>query len=146
MENSTEQLFAAPVEPEFDNRSIETLVKDYIATRDAFSLARTDYTTLESGYKETLAKLSMRMRELADDAGVDSFSIRGVGTAYRSTKVSYRVVDWDSFISWIKATDNFQCIEKRAAKLSVAAIHKDTSAVPAGLDYIAEQEFMVRKS
>lgn len=139
-------LFSAPVEPHTDPRSVDMLIKEYINTRDALTEARDAYTLIEKSYKDILASLSMRLREMADEQGVDSFNVRGVGTAYRNIKTSYRVRDWESYIAWVKETDNFQCLEKRVAKLNVVAVHKATSAIPPGLEYVAEQEFSVRIS
>jgi hypothetical protein len=46
----------------------------------------------------------------------------------------------------VKATDNFQCLEKRVAKLAVKEIHDATGQLPPGLDYVVEVEMDVRKA
>ena len=146
MTENIASLLSAPEEPHIDPRSVEQLIIEYISVRNYLTEARESYKLLETNCKDTLDVLSMRLRELADSQGVDSFNVRGVGTAYRNIKTSYRVLDWSVYLDWIKETDNFQCLEKRPAKLSVAAVHKLTNMVPPGLDYLAEQEFSVRVS
>jgi len=141
-------LMAAPEEPgEKDIRNVETLIRDYLALREELREVNEEYKSRVKSLDDAMIKISMRLREIADEQGLDTLAVRGLGTAYRNVKTSYRVRDWSAFISWCKATDNFHCIEKRAAKLSVAAIHTaDGGSVPPGLDYIAEQEFNVRKA
>ena len=122
-----------PDEPP-ETQTVDKLVADYILLRDELKIMQQEHTAAEENVKEALARISMRIREIADVQKVDSFAIRGVGTAFRVIKESY------------KATDNFHCIERRPAKLAVKAIHKEGGVIPPGLDYVAEQEFQVRKA
>ena len=134
-----------PDEPP-ETQTVDKLVADYILLRDELKIMQQEHAAAEENVKEALARISMRIREIADVQKVDSFAIRGVGTAFRVIKESYRATDWESFINWCKATDNFHCIERRPAKLAVKAIHKEGGVIPPGLDYVAEQEFQVRKA
>lgn len=134
-----------PEEPP-ETVTVDKLVSDYILLRDELKIMQQEHTAAEENVKEAMARISMRLREVADAQKVDSFAIRGVGTAFRVVKESYRATDWESFINWCKATDNFHCIERRPAKLAVRAIHKEGGVIPPGLDYVAEQEFQVRKA
>ena len=134
-----------PEEPP-ESVTVDKLVSDYILLRDELKIMQQEHTAAEENVKEAMARISMRLREVADAQKVDSFAIRGVGTAFRVVKESYRATDWESFINWCKATDNFHCIERRPAKLAVRAIHKEGGVIPPGLDYVAEQEFQVRKA
>jgi hypothetical protein len=90
-----------------------------------------------------LDSISMWLRDKADAIGVDSFVSKQFGTAYRNTKKSYRVEDWDAFIEYIKETDNFQLLERRVAKKAAAEIHAEERAIPPGLLYVEEVEFNV---
>lgn len=134
-----------PGEPT-ESKTVDQLVAEYILIRDELKIMKHEHKAAEDNVEEALARLSMRLREIADAQKVDSFAIRGVGTAFRVVKESYRATDWESFINWCKATDNFHCIERRPAKLAVRAIHKEGGIIPPGLDYVAEQEFQVRKA
>ena len=134
-----------PDEPP-ETQTVDKLVADYILLRDELKIMQQEHAAAEENVKEALARISMRIREIADVQKVDSYAIRGVGTAFRVIKESYRATDWESFINWCKATDNFHCIERRPAKLAVKAIHKEGGVIPPGLDYVAEQEFQVRKA
>lgn len=163
-------LFAAPQEPDEDDKknvvdpvygvqtlcdepdepppstNVADLLGDYIRTRDDLKTMKQEHKAAEANLEEALDRISMRLREIADIQKVDQFSVRGIGTAFRVVKESYRATDWEAYINWCKETNNFHCIERRPAKLAVKAIHAETGSIPPGLDYVAEQEFQVRKA
>jgi len=125
-------------------KSVDEAIERYVELRDYLSIETKKYNELEANIKGELEKISMWLRDQGDALGVDSFKTSH-GTAFRSVKTSYRVGAWDDFIEWVKNTDNFQCLEKRAAKLAVKEIHDVTGMIPPGLEYSAEVEFSVRR-
>ena len=127
-------------------KSIDEAIEAYVATRDELRAKQQAFKLEEDSMKLRMEQISMWLRDKADELGVDSFKTQ-FGTAYRSVKTSYRVATggWDTFIGWVKETGNFQCLEKRVAKLATKEIHDDTGAIPPGLDYVAEVEFDVRR-
>ena len=127
-------------------KSIDEAIEAYVNTRDELRAKQQAFKLEEDAMKLRMEQISMWLRDKADELGVDSFKTQ-FGTAYRSVKTSYRVATggWDNFIGWVKETGNFQCLEKRVAKLATKEIHDDTGAIPPGLDYVAEVEFDVRR-
>lgn len=127
-------------------KSIDEAIEAYVATRDELRAKQQAFKLEEDAMKLRMEQISMWLRDKADELGVDSFKTQ-FGTAYRSVKTSYRVATggWDIFIGWVKETGNFQCLEKRVAKLATKEIHDDTGTIPPGLDYVAEVEFDVRR-
>ena len=127
-------------------KSIDEAIEAYVNTRDELRAKQQAFKLEEDAMKANMEQISMWLRDKADELGVDSFKTQ-FGTAYRSVKTSYRVATggWDNFIGWVKETGNFQCLEKRVAKLATKEIHDDTGAIPPGLDYVAEVEFDVRR-
>ena len=127
-------------------KSIDEAIEAYVNTRDELRAKQHAFKLEEDAMKLRMEQISMWLRDKADELGVDSFKTQ-FGTAYRSVKTSYRVATggWDAFIGWVKETGNFQCLEKRVAKLATKEIHDDTGAIPPGLDYVAEVEFDVRR-
>lgn len=127
-------------------KSIDEAIEAYVNTRDELRAKQQAFKLEEDAMKANMEQISMWLRDKADELGVDSFKTQ-FGTAYRSVKTSYRVATggWDAFIGWVKETGNFQCLEKRVAKLATKEIHDDTGAIPPGLDYVAEVEFDVRR-
>lgn len=154
-------LFAAPADLEHWERpkndaerelerlrgmKVDEIVLEYLGTRDHLDDERHRFQAVETDLKGRLETMSMVMREKADAIGVDAFPIRGVGTAYRNQKVSYKIRDWEAYIEWVASTRNFQCLEKRAAKLAVKEIEGSLGAVPPGIDKETTVEFLVRRN
>lgn len=125
---------------------VNEMVLEYLGHRDRLDEERHAYNALEREIKGKLEMMSMVMREKADALGVDAFPIRGVGTAYRNQKTSYRVGDWSLFSQWVIDTNNLQCLEKRVAKLATVEVEKTTGAVPPGIQKEVEVEFLVRRN
>lgn len=127
--------------------SIDEAIKAYVDTRNNLRIHQRDAKITEQGLKTVLEQISMWLRDKADELGVDSFKSNMYGTAFRSIKTSYRVAtgQWDTFIKWVQDTDNFQCLEKRVAKLATAEVYKATGEVPPGIEYTVEVEMDVRR-
>ena len=137
-----------PQVPDFDQdisfASIDDAINVYVATRDALAEERKSYNVYEAKAKNYMDRIEMFIKDKADEIGVDSFKTKS-GTAYRTVKTSYRVGNWDAYLNWLKETNNFQCLEKRAAKNAVKEIHDETGEIPPGLEYVAEVAFDVRR-
>jgi len=128
-----------------DYASINEAVRVYVQLRDQLGVERKAWETHEGEVKSYQEKISMFLRDKGDELGVDSFATQ-FGTAYRNTKTSYRIENWDEFKSWILKTGNLQCVEKRPAKLAVKEIYETDGVLPNGLNEFVEVEFNVRRA
>lgn len=148
MSQSQDQLSAAlshfPEVSELSQLSVSDLIKQGIQIRDELTVERHKYQKYEKDAKGMMARISMALKAKGDELSVNSFST-DFGTAYRNLKETYRVGDWNQFLPWLKETGNFQCLEKRAAKLATKEIHQATGSIPPGIEYIAEEEFVLRR-
>lgn len=137
-----------PEIPEFDQdinfNNLDEAINTYVATRDDLARERKEYNTYEAKAKNYMDRIEMFIKTKADEMGVDSVRTAS-GTAYRTVKTQYRVGNWEEYLAWMKETDNFQCLEKRAAKNAVKEIHDETGEIPPGLEYHAEVGFDVRR-
>lgn len=126
--------------------TITEAVACYVELRDAFREDSAMFNEHEQNVKGELERISMWLRDKGDELGVDSFATPS-GTAYRKINTTYRTQDWASFLEWMKATDNLQCVEKRPAKLAVKeVIEQDPNhEVPPGLEAFVEVEFAVNR-
>lgn len=132
------------MEIELSDLPINNLIKQYIHIRDELDKRREEYNTYEKNAKDTMSRISMALRDKADELGVDNFKTKE-GTAYRNIKTSYRVSNWDDLIQFIRQTGNYQMLEKRVAKNATAEIHQAMDDVPPGVEYHVEVEFNVRR-
>lgn len=124
--------------------TLDDAIGTYVATRDALDVERKTYNAYEANAKAYMNRIEFWIRTKADELGMESIRTNS-GTAYRTVKTAYRVVDWDAYWQFIKENDYSQCVEKRAAKLAVKEIHDETGEVPPGLDYFTEVVFDVRR-
>lgn len=125
--------------------SIEDLIVEYRDKRDQLADARHAYQKFEQETKARMDEIAMKLREIADALGLNALPT-AAGTAYRTVKETYRVGNWDEVIEYIKATDNWQMLEKRIAKLATKEIFESTGVMPPGVEYMAEVEFVIRKN
>lgn len=137
-----------PAIPEYTEdlnfENLDQAIATYVATRDDLAAERKAYNTYEAHAKNYMGRIQAFIQAKADELGLESIRSKS-GTAYRTVKTSYRVVDWDAYWQWLKENDFSQCVEKRAAKLAVKEIHDDTGELPPGLEHIVEIEFDVRR-
>lgn len=132
------------MEIELTDLGIDELIKRYVEVRDELSAETKKYKNFEASAKDMMARLSMALKDKGDQLGVNTFSTND-GTAYRNIKKSYRVGDWSSVLDYIKRTENWQMLEKRIAKLATQEIHTESGEIPPGVDYVVEEEFLVRR-
>lgn len=134
--------------PDFDQdinfSNLDEAISTYVVTRDELAAERKAFNQYEARAKNYMDRIEMHIKTVADEMGVDSVRTKS-GTAYRTVKTAYRVGNWDDYLSWMKETGNFQCLEKRAAKNAVKEVHDDTGEVPPGLEYHVEVGFDVRR-
>lgn len=123
---------------------IKQAVANYVEYRDMLGIERKSWEDHEREVKDEMTRISMYLRDKGDEMGVDSFNTP-YGTAYRNVKKSFRIEDWIAYSTWMRETDNLQCVEKRAAKLAVQDIIDETGSIPPGLTEWIEVEFNVRR-
>ena len=123
---------------------VNDLIQLYRTKRDELSEYRKEFQQREANVKDLLSRISMALRDIADELGVDSFNTP-YGTAYRNVKTYYRVGDWDAVLDFIQHTGNWHMLEKRIAKNATREIHNDLGNVPPGIEYSTEIEFAIRK-
>lgn len=129
--------------PSFDG-SIEQAVGAYVQLRDSLSEDRHAWEEHEKHVKGHMERISMWLRDRADDLEVDTFATKA-GTAYRAVKEQFRIVNWADYSQWLLETGNIHCLERRAAKLANKEIYDSTGNLPPGLERHTEVEFQVRR-
>lgn len=135
----------AEIELTIENMNAESAIQNYVAIRDSLTDQKAAFKLIEEAHDNVIEKLQMKLRDIADEMGVDQLSSRKFGTAFRVTKESYRVGNWDDFVAWMKKNNAFHCVEKRAAKLAVKEAHTTDGEVPPGITYHSEVEMQVRR-
>ncbi len=123
---------------------VNELIDLGVKTRDELKEKTRLFKEYKNGADNLLLRICHHLKAKGDELGVDSFKTAD-GTAFRNTKESYRVLDWQQTLAFMQATGNWQMLEKRVAKLATKEIHQTTGAIPPGLDYIVEETFVIRR-
>lgn len=127
--------------------TIDQAVSAYVSMRDSLREFQRDFKAEEKRMKDEMEKISMWLRDRADELGVNSFKT-DFGTAYRKKNTHYNVKsgEWGDFLKWAKETDNLHCIQKRVTKTAIEEIYNGTGELPPGIAVYTEIDFGVRRA
>ena len=126
---------------------VASKVQKYIQIRNELAEIRKTFQAVEVALKADLEDISFEIVNISDELGVDSLKTE-YGTAYRSVKSSYRVLDWEMYLQWAEEHGALHTIQKRVTKTAVDEIvEADLGGdLPPGLDLYTEVTINIRKS
>lgn len=126
---------------------VASKVQKYIEIRNDLAARRKDFQGIETALKADLEDISFEILNISDALGVDSLKTE-FGTAYRSVKSSYRVLDWELYLNWAEDHGALHTIQKRVTKSAVDEIVEVDlgGGMPPGLDLYTEVTINIRKS
>lgn len=122
-----------------------SLLKFFIALRDRRGQRKAEYDLADSGDKEKQAKIEQEFLRRFHERGIDNVSAKGVGTAYKSTRSSASVADWDTLFNFVQENDAWEMLERRVNKTAVEQyvdIHED---LPPGVNWSETQVINFRR-
>jgi hypothetical protein len=124
---------------------LDDLIEKYVVAREKKS-------ELTAAYKEKVAKIDNVLEKIEaviltqfTQMGTDSVKTPH-GTAYKSTKTSYQVADWDATLDFIKANELWHILERRVAKAGVDAYKEENGDILPGLNARTEVTINIRRS
>lgn len=121
------------------------LISGYLAVRDKKRLLEARHKEELAPYNATLAKIELVLAQVMNETGLDNLP-GGGGTAYRTTRTSVTVADWDAFLTWVRETEAWHMLERRAAKTAVEEVLAETKELPPGINISSDSVVQVRKT
>ena len=121
------------------------LITSYLKLRDKKREMERLHKEALAPFNETLAKIEMALAKVMEETGLENLP-GGGGTAYRSTRTSVTVDDWDIFMGWVKKHEAWHMLERRAAKTAVDELLQETDELPPGISMTREYVVQVRKT
>lgn len=128
-----------------ENLTIEQLVDGYVKARDRKA-------ELKRLFDEKCAELDEWM-DNAEAALLSYFNREGVttartaaGSAYRSTRTSARVADWQQTLGFIRENEQWHMLEQRVNKTAIEEHVTETGEVPPGVEIVRQHTVGVRRS
>ena len=124
---------------------MDELIEKYIKLRDGRD-------ALKKRHAEEMAKIAGPMDQLAgilldnlSRLGVDS--VKGKhGTAFKSTKVSVTVGDWDETLAFIQENDLWHMLNKAVSKDAVKQYRDEHGDIPPGVKYQEILDIGIRRT
>ena len=127
-------------------KTVEEMVKDYVSIRDGLVGVRADFKKSEAQYKNAMANIETKIMEAADAQGVTSFKTPH-GTAFKVTKETYNVANWDAALDFIIENDLRHFLTKKVSTPAVKEYMAENNNVqPPGLSPFVKVEINVRRS
>lgn len=121
------------------------LLELYIGLRDRRSRRKADYEVEDAGDKDRQERIEVEFLRRFNDRGIDNVSARGVGTAYRSTRASATVGDWDAVLAHIQSEGAWELLERRVSKSAVEQFKAENEDLPPGVNWSETQVINFRR-
>jgi len=121
------------------------LLEMFIALRDRRARRKADYDADDAGDREKQDKIEVEFLRRFNERGIDNVSARGVGTAYRSTRSSATVADWDTLFPFIQENEAWEMLERRVNKTAVEQFKAVNEDLPPGVNWNETQVINFRR-
>lgn len=122
-----------------------TLLKIFIALRDRRSKRKTSYQAEDEDDRTMQDKIEIEFLRRFGRRGIDNVSAHGVGTAYKSSRFSATVADWDSFLGHVQYNNAWELLERRVNKTAVAQFMAVNNDLPPGVNWSETQVINFRR-
>ena len=129
-------------------RSIMTLDKaiaSYVKIRDRKKELEARHAEELAPVNTMLDRLEAFMLDAMDQAGLNSIK-SAHGTAFKSTRTSAKVLDWDLTLDFIREHEAWDLLERRVSKKAAEAIIEETKEPIPGVDTTSEIVINVRRA
>jgi hypothetical protein len=124
---------------------LDDLVHKYIVLRDKRD-------SIANAAKEKCAKINDALK-VAEAAMLAEFQKSGAesvrtpsGTAYKTTRTSATVGDWDAILEFIQENDAWYMLDKRVNKTGVEQYRQENNDLPPGVKWVEDITINVRRS
>ena len=121
---------------------IEELIDRYIKIRDRKAQLKAEYDAQVESLDDALKKIENVLLAKLNSDGMDSFSKRGVGTAFKSKVTSATVADKGAFLTSVKENDQWHLLDIRCNKTAVSEYRDIHDDLPPGINW--REETVVR--
>lgn len=122
-----------------------SLLKLFIGLRDRRAERKAAYLADDEGDRAKQDKIEVEFLRRFQERGIDNVSARSVGTAYRTTRSSATVVDWDVFLNHVKQNAAWEMLERRVNKTAVEQFKAVNDDLPPGVNWAETQVVNFRR-
>lgn len=124
---------------------LASLVEKYITLRDKKAAIVNEAKEKAAKFDAVLDKIEGILLATFEEVGMESVKTKA-GTAYKSTRTSATVADWDAAFAFIQDNNMWDMLEKRVSKATVEAYKAETGELPPGVNWREEITVNVRRA
>ena len=117
--------------------NIEDFVAAYIKLRDKKATIKAEYDLKVADVDKLLEQVEAKLLLHFQETGASSIKTPS-GTAYKTTRTSATVADWDSLLKFVRAHEFWQLLERRVAKKAVEEMKEADGKLPPGVNWSEE--------
>ena len=125
--------------------TLEQLVEKFIALRDKRQEMKSEYEQRVAHIDSLMQKIEGILLKTLDEQGLQSVKTPS-GTAYRSTRTSATIADWDAFLGHVREHDAYEMLERRCSKSAVEQYKAANDDLPPGVNWREEVVVNFRRS
>jgi hypothetical protein len=122
-----------------------SLLKLFIGLRDRRAQRKAAYEVDDAGDKDKQNKIEIEFLRRFQERGIDNVAARDVGTAYRSTRSSATVADWDAVLDFVQENEAWEMLERRVNKTAVEQFKSVEGDLPPGINWSETQVVNFRR-
>lgn len=124
---------------------MDDLVGKYLRFREIKASLKAKHQTelepIEAALKTIEATLLTEFQKLGTESMRTS-----AGTAYKSTRSSATVADWEQVLEYVKQNEMWDLLERRVSKAAVEEFKEEYQDLPPGVNWREEVTINVRRS
>lgn len=122
-----------------------SLLKLFIALRDRRAKRKAAYDDDDANDKDKQNKIEVEFLRRFQDRGIDNVSARDIGTAYKSTRSSATVADWEEVLDYVQENEAWELLERRVNKTAVEQFKSVEGDLPPGINWSETQVVNFRR-
>lgn len=123
------------------------LIQTYLNIRRTVEHLESEHKKQMKPYKEALSSIEVVLLDRAHKDGVQSFPVKGIGTAYRVVKTSATVKSWSETLPFIRKEELWNLLEHRVNKTAIKEyMEENNGELPPGIKWVEFETINIRRS
>ena len=123
----------------------QKLIRLFMAIRDQQSQRKAAYDADDKEDKATRAKIEIEFLRRFNERGIDNVTSREHGVAYRVTRTSASVADFEALLHHVKENEAWELLERRVNKTAVQEFVDEHGDLPPGVNTSSVQQVNFRR-
>lgn len=121
------------------------IVEKYLALRDRKAELKAAYDASVKDIDVAMERVENYLLRVMQEQGLESVRTP-FGTPYISRRTSATVADWESFLGFVKANDEWSMLKRDVSKTVVEQYRNEHNDLPPGLNWREERVVNIKRS